>query len=215
MRVASGAKQVGTLYRVNLIPMPQSHYMNFAAKMRGELSEPELARLRAAIEFAVRYYRMTRREDGSTVLDHALAVAYNLWAAGVRDTDLLAAGILHDVIEQAPHTSPEIEAYFGPRVASLVRAVTCSPSTSAQEAIRQALEHSKEALLLRLCDRLDGVRRSKGRKPEDRQRFLAQTHATHLQAARSVFPDLAEKLDEALRTAEETPCRDACANESD
>ena len=169
-------------------------------RMIGPADDP--TRLQQAHDFAKLYHADQRRKDGSTVFAHALAVTENLRDAGVRDVDVLIAGLLHDVVEQTPVTTAEIEARFGPRVSTLVEAVTCLPGMSTEESALRAAAAGEDALLLRLCDRLDGVRRSVGRPPEDARRFRAEARRVHLPIARERFPEVARALEEALEACE-------------
>jgi (p)ppGpp synthase/HD superfamily hydrolase len=143
------------------------------------------------------------RRDGATYLAHVTAVAGNLRALGVTDPELLAAALLHDLVESTPATVAEVEAHFGPRVAGLVEAVTKLPGESGAEAAARAAAAGEAALLLRLADRLDGVRRSRGRAEPNRTAFLATSRAVHLPLAEAHFTELGRKFREALDEAEE------------
>jgi len=170
--------------------------------LQGSLSVHELTGLQRAYEFAAERHGDTRRKDGSTDLAHVLAVTANLHAAGGTDAQLLSAGLLHDTIEKTAVTADDLEVQFGPRVAALVEAVTCPAGMDAAESARKAETAGDEGLLLRLCDRLDGVRRSAGRPPDDARRFRETTRRVHLPLARRRFPLLARSLEEALQAHE-------------
>jgi (p)ppGpp synthase/HD superfamily hydrolase len=78
----------------------------------------------AALEFAAVHHAGQRREsDQEPFILHPVEVARLL-----RDCDypdhVVAAGVLHDVIENTPVGLPEIEARFGSAVAELVRTVS-------------------------------------------------------------------------------------------
>ena len=53
-------------------------------------------------------------------------------------------------------------------------------------------------MMERFVDRLDGLRRSPGREPEDRQRFIASTREVHLPLAQCHFPVLARQFSDVL-----------------
>ncbi len=172
------------------------------ATLERDLQADELAGLQRAYDFAAERHGDTRRKDGSTDLAHVVAVTANLRAAGVTDVELLAAGLLHDVIEKASVTADEIAAQFGPRVAELVEAVTCSAGMDVVASAQKAQTAGDEGLLLRLCDRLDGVRRSAGRPPENARRFRETTRHVHLRLAEQRFPQVARALADALAGSE-------------
>jgi len=162
----------------------------------------DAARLQQARNLAERLHADQRRKDGSTVFAHALGVTQALRDAGVQDADVLVAGLLHDVVEQTDVTPADIEKQFGPRVRALVEAVTLAPGTTTEESVRQAQAAGDGALLIRLCDRVDSVRRSPGRPPEQASRFRAEARRVYVPLARERFPQIARALEEALKASE-------------
>ena len=66
---------------------------------------------------------VVRRWTGEPYIEHCGRVAARLAALGF-DPDVVAAGWLHDVIEDTETTQAELAAEFGPRVAALVAEVT-------------------------------------------------------------------------------------------
>ena len=131
------------------------------------------------------------RRDGALVFDHVLGAAANAVAAGEGDPEVIAAALLHDVVEKTHTTAADLGERFGPRVAHLVDVLTKRPAEDSETAVRRALEAGREALLLRLCDRLDGLRRSAGRDPGSREHFIATARQVHLPVAEEHFPSLA------------------------
>lgn len=86
--------------------------------VRGEL-------LRDAWEVAVGAHAgQTRTSDETPYVHHPAEVAELLWSGGLDDEELLAAAILHDVVEDSAIELDEIRARFGQGVASLVEAMT-------------------------------------------------------------------------------------------
>jgi (p)ppGpp synthase/HD superfamily hydrolase len=69
-------------------------------------------------------------------IDHPLAVAERLAQEGSPDT-VLAAGLLHDVIEHSDVEQAEVRERFGEEVASLVEALTEDESVEPYEARKQ------------------------------------------------------------------------------
>ncbi|HVE70355.1 MAG TPA: HD domain-containing protein [Thermoanaerobaculia bacterium] len=77
-----------------------------------------------ALAFAVKCHHGQRREsDGTPFVSHPIEVARLLRDAGCAET-VIAAGLLHDVLENGDVDVPELSARFGPDVATLVDAVT-------------------------------------------------------------------------------------------
>jgi (p)ppGpp synthase/HD superfamily hydrolase len=84
---------------------------------------------RAALEFAERQHAdQTRELDGEVPLvTHPVEVACMLNDAGYPD-EVIAAGVLHDVLEDTNVEAAELEERFGPEVAGLVMDVSEDPS---------------------------------------------------------------------------------------
>jgi (p)ppGpp synthase/HD superfamily hydrolase len=76
--------------------------------------------LHRAFETAARAHRHQTRKGGDTpYISHPAMVALILQRAGF-DDETVAAGVLHDVLEDTSMTRAELERDFGARVASLV-----------------------------------------------------------------------------------------------
>jgi predicted HD phosphohydrolase len=105
----------------------------FAAEIAG-FAEPERRRLADALALASRLHADDRRQS-EPYINHPLRVAIRIMSHyGIRDPDVVAAALLHDVVEDhaaelAPGGTTEaalavLAGRFGPRVAELVAAVT-------------------------------------------------------------------------------------------
>lgn len=87
-----------------------------------------LSRTRAALEFAdERHAGQLRGTDDAPFVVHPIEVASLLYEAGYPD-DVIAAGVLHDVIENTETKPGELTERFGSKVALLVTAVTENPA---------------------------------------------------------------------------------------
>jgi (p)ppGpp synthase/HD superfamily hydrolase len=83
---------------------------------------------RHALLFAnARHAGQTRDLDDLPFVTHPVEVACLLHEAGYSD-EVVAAGVLHDVLEDTDAERAELEARFGRRVADLVEAVSDDPS---------------------------------------------------------------------------------------
>jgi (p)ppGpp synthase/HD superfamily hydrolase len=93
---------------------------------------------RAALEFAERQHGAQTREldREAPLVTHPIEVASLLDEAGYPD-EVLAAGVLHDVLEDTDVEADELEERFGPEVARLVVEVSDDP-TIEDEAERKA-----------------------------------------------------------------------------
>jgi (p)ppGpp synthase/HD superfamily hydrolase len=83
---------------------------------------------RDALAFAdQRHAGQTRDIDDLPFVTHPLEVACLLHEAGYHD-EVVAAGVLHDVLEDTDAERSDLESRFGSRVAELVEAVTDDPT---------------------------------------------------------------------------------------
>lgn len=78
------------------------------------------------------------------------------------DPELIAAALLHDVVEDAGVTEAQLQAEFGPRVAALVMGESEDKSLSWEERKMATVEHlkhaSRETKMLTLGDKLSNIR---------------------------------------------------------
>jgi (p)ppGpp synthase/HD superfamily hydrolase len=77
----------------------------------------------AAYAFAADAHREQRRKDGQAFIGHPVRVARLLAARGYGD-EVIAAALLHDVVEDTPITLAQLRERFGDAVAALVDWVT-------------------------------------------------------------------------------------------
>jgi len=83
--------------------------------------------VRRAYAFAEHAHRGQRRKDGQAYISHPVRVARVLASLGYAE-EVLAAALLHDVVEDTPATLAEIRQAFGARVAELVACVSEDPA---------------------------------------------------------------------------------------
>jgi (p)ppGpp synthase/HD superfamily hydrolase len=88
---------------------------------------------REAARFAAERHEGQRREaDGASFVVHPMEVASLLARSGYPDR-VVAAGVLHDLLEETDARRDELEDRFGPDVAGLVAAVSDDPSIDDEE----------------------------------------------------------------------------------
>ncbi len=125
----------------------------------------------AAVAFSVAAHGSQLRKDRRTpYIVHPVAVLRILSTElGVRDPAILAAGVLHDVLEDTSRTPGELRRRFGPLVTSLVVELTLPPDLHGPEVpdarktralVRGVRTMSWPAVLVKLADRTDNLRDS-------------------------------------------------------
>jgi len=83
-----------------------------------------LPQTRAAVAYATSAHANQRRNvDGAPFIEHPLEVASLLYHAGAPE-HVIAAGVLHDVIEKTGVQAPQLRRHFGAKVSDLVLAVS-------------------------------------------------------------------------------------------
>jgi (p)ppGpp synthase/HD superfamily hydrolase len=118
---------------------------------------------RRALEFATeRHGDQEREADHAPFILHPLEVAHLLYGRGCPD-EVVAAGVLHDTVEDAHVTIDELEASFGGRVATLVCAVTEpereGPYRERKAALRAAIDGADDdAVAIYAADKVAKVR---------------------------------------------------------
>lgn len=130
-----------------------------------------------AIMFAKAAHQNQMRDDGVTpYYIHLLNVAQNLRDHGILSEQVLAAAVLHDIIEDTSWSYHDVAKEFGAEVAELVR--HCSDDTRLPSVARfnEMLDHVLvmpfNAMLIKLADILDNVGDMSTWKPKRRQRYL-------------------------------------------
>ena len=137
-------------------------------------TEEDMQLAESAFGLARQAHRLQRRKSGEPYILHPLAVARIVGVDLELDAHMVAAALLHDVVEDTPYTLSDIRERFGPDVASLVNVVTKRPKSSYDQSkqvdnFRQILEsvHSDvRALLIKLADRLHNMRTLEAQRPD-------------------------------------------------
>jgi (p)ppGpp synthase/HD superfamily hydrolase len=114
-----------------------------------------------AIYFAKKYHDGQLRKSGEPFYSHPLEVAYMISDYNLK-TDVIAASILHDIVEDTAVTLNMILETFGQRVAEMVNRLTRDrpdgTKLSVKEIIRMAYKNGdKEVLLIKIFDRLHNL----------------------------------------------------------
>ena len=144
----------------------------------------DIALIRKAWDFCVRHHEGQMRASGEPYIVHPLEVAEVL--ADMRmDSTSIAAGLLHDSVEDTPATTEEIEAGFGPQVARIVEGVTnidkiefANREDRQAENVRKmllAMVSDVRVVLIKLADRLHNMRTLEHLRPERQEAIARET----------------------------------------
>jgi len=142
----------------------------------------DLEIIQRAYEFSLQHHKGQTRASGEPYLVHPLEVALVL-AEMKLDSTAIAAGLLHDDVEDTGVTNHEIEKNFGAPVAHIVDGVTkiakinlASREERQAENVRKmvlAMTDDIRVVLIKLADRLHNMRTLE-HLPPDRQQHIAQ-----------------------------------------
>jgi GTP pyrophosphokinase len=137
-----------------------------------------------AYVFAAKAHKGQERISGEPYLSHPLEVAGILTELRM-DTATIAAGLLHDVVEDTHATEEEIQGHFGSEVAALVDGVTklsripfsTREEAQAENIRKMVLAMSKDirVILIKFADRLHNMRTLYALTPEQQQRISRET----------------------------------------
>ncbi|MDR3792705.1 MAG: bifunctional (p)ppGpp synthetase/guanosine-3',5'-bis(diphosphate) 3'-pyrophosphohydrolase [Terracidiphilus sp.] len=151
---------------------------------RAQANRPteDVSLIRRAWEFCVSHHNGQLRASGEPYIIHPLEVAEVL-AEMKMDSSGIAAGLLHDAVEDTPATSEEVAAKFGDQVAHIVEGVTkidkiqfANREDRQAENVRKmllAMVSDVRVVLIKLADRLHNMRTLEHLKP-DRQEAIAR-----------------------------------------
>ncbi len=164
-------------------------------KVRAYSPDADVELLRRAYVFSAFEHRGQVRHSGEPYLIHPLAVA-DFLADMKLDAVAIAAGLLHDVVEDTLTTIERIRELFGPEVAHVVEGVTkisAIPFASSEE--RQAENFRKmllamvddiRVIVVKLADRLHNMR-TLHHLPDERRVKIAQE-------TRDIYAPIANRL---------------------
>ncbi|MDP3991132.1 MAG: RelA/SpoT family protein [Candidatus Nealsonbacteria bacterium] len=159
-------------------------------------SEPEL--IKNAFEFAEEAHQGQKRASGEGYIFHPLRVANTLSAMKL-DSKTVAAGLLHDIVDDTDKTLGEIEEKFGKEISFLVNGVSKlgklrypkeeltlepiemrvkNPIDLRAENLRKmffAMAEDLRVVLIKLADRLDNMETLGSIPPKKQQRIALET----------------------------------------
>ena len=154
----------------------------FIIKLESYNSNIDISLIRRAYEFSDRAHAGQKRSSGQPYIEHCLEVAFFL-AELHMDSSTIAAGIIHDVVEDSTYTIEDIRTEFGDEVAELVDGVTKIGAMHFNSKEEQQVEYFRKMLLsmakdvrvilIKLADRVHNMR-TLGYLPRDKQMRIAR-----------------------------------------
>src|SRR5512140_2407483 len=161
-----------------------TRFRDLLRQVRQYRPNDDLEIIKKAYETSLRHHTGQVRASGEPYLVHPLEVACVL-AETKLDPVAIAAGLLHDAVEDTAMTVEEIEKEFGEQVAHIVEGVTkISKIDFASREERQAENLRKMMLamvddirvvLIKLADRLHNMRTLEHLTPERQQKIAKET----------------------------------------
>ena len=140
--------------------------------------------IRRAWEFSLEHHQGQLRASGEPYVLHPLEVAHVL-AEMKLDSTAIAAGLLHDAVEDTPVTADDITRLFGDQVAHIVEGVTkidkiqfANSEDRQAENVRKmllAMVSDVRVVLIKLADRLHNMRTLQHLRPERQQAIARET----------------------------------------
>src|SRR5881398_1122458 len=153
-------------------------------RMRATRPNDDLGLIRKAYEFSQKYHLGQTRASGEPYLVHPVEVALVL-AEMKMDPVAVAAGLLHDSVEDTSVTIVDIRKEFGEQVAHIVEGVTkisridfSSREEQQAENLRKmmlAMVEDIRVVLIKLADRLHNMRTLEHLPPDRQQKIARET----------------------------------------
>ncbi len=175
-------------------------------KLVKKFEEAEQILLRNAFVFAKERHEKQLRKDGSPYIIHPLRIANMIgleW--GIRQAPLIAAALLHDVIEDTQTTIREVKDGFGDEIGKLVDGLTMWPGSETPEVyLKRVSRGPRELRIIKCADVLDNLRswHECGDGNADRfTRWWRQAHDFALPMAEETLDAAAKRIREIVEDA--------------
>ncbi|WP_026526952.1 RelA/SpoT family protein [Butyrivibrio sp. VCD2006] len=180
----------GKIEAIDEFQSPEALYKGLISRVRRYHPSDDITLIEKAYQSAAEAHKEQRRKSGEPYIIHPLCVAIIL-ADLEMDKETIAAGLLHDVVEDTIYTKEQVEEQFGADVALLVDGVTKlqglelsgdyasktpdQMEMQAQNLRKMFLAMAKDirVILIKLADRLHNMRTLK-HMPEHKQQRIAQ-----------------------------------------
>ncbi|SEK29156.1 MULTISPECIES: RelA/SpoT family protein [unclassified Butyrivibrio] len=180
----------GKIEAIDEFQSPEALYKGLISRVRRYHPSDDITLIEKAYQAAFEAHKEQRRKSGEPYIIHPLCVSIIL-ADLEMDKETIAAGLLHDVVEDTIYTKEQVEEQFGADVALLVDGVTKlqglelsgdyatktpdQMELQAQNLRKMFLAMAKDirVILIKLADRLHNMRTLK-HMPEVKQQRIAQ-----------------------------------------
>lgn len=160
-------------------------------KLLPDLKETDKDLISRACVFAKKAHEGQLRKSGEPYYNHVFATGINL-ATLKMDAETVAAGIMHDVLEDTKVTNKEMALEFGEHITKLVEGVTklgklkYSGTERHVESLRKffvAMADDIRVVVIKLCDRLHNIQTLQYVPPEKQKRIALETLEIHARLA--------------------------------
>ncbi len=184
---------------------------DLASLIKNSGRDYDLGVIERAYCLACEAHKDQKRLSGAPYVSHPVAAACILVELGM-DTESVATGLLHDVVEDTPVTLEQIRKEFGPEIASLTDGVTklgripySSREVQQAENLRKMLMAMSEdirVIIIKLADRLHNMRTSEFWDPqkqrdkalENMEVYAPIAHRLGIRAVKEELEDLSLRI---------------------
>jgi guanosine-3',5'-bis(diphosphate) 3'-pyrophosphohydrolase len=159
-------------------------YLHLESVIKENNPAADLARIRAAFDFAQNAHQNQLRKDGTPYVSHPIASAEIIAEMGL-DEEAIMAALLHDCIEDTGVTHEEIAKKFSVSVAEIVEGVTklsrvqyTSKEEEQMENLRKmliAMAKDIRVILIKMADRLHNMRTMEYQTPQKQSEKALET----------------------------------------
>lgn len=155
------------------------------------VNKEELKLLQKAYDFAEEAHKEQKRKSGEPYFIHCVATAQNLARLGM-DAKTIAAGLMHDVLEDTEITKEEMTKEFGEEIVFLVEGVTKLGKLRYHgrerhvESLRKffiAMSNDLRVVIIKLADRLHNLSTLEHVSEEKRKRIALESIEIHARLA--------------------------------
>ncbi len=180
----------GRIESIQEFQSPEQLYADLISRVKKYHPSDDISLIEKAYQVAARAHEGQVRKSGEPYIIHPLYVAIIL-ADLEMDKETIAAGLLHDVVEDTIMTEEEVKTQFGEDVALLVDGVTKLEALKftgngdmpdrlemqAENLRKMFLAMAKDirVILIKLADRLHNMRTLKYKNEEGQQRIARET----------------------------------------
>jgi len=169
-------------------PEPEMNLAEFVIRVESLNANVDIPLLRRAFEFSDAAHESQTRASGEPFFNHCIQVALIL-AEQHLDTATLAAGMIHDVVEDTRYSIAVIRNQFGGEIAQLVNGVTKMADVEFKGYAEEQASYFRKMLLsmaddirviiIKLADRLHNMRTLEYLTPEQRKRIALETREVY------------------------------------